>query len=73
MPTARTVQARHQGIAHAAPHEPHLPPRSLDRVQYRHRSGIAMRFPRINRLRWAKPPSEADRIEALEKLLPAGA
>jgi len=23
-------------------------------------SGIAMRFPRINRLRWTKPPSEAD-------------
>jgi DNA ligase-1 len=36
----------------------------------RHRSGIAMRFPRISRLRWDKPPSEADRIEALEKLLP---
>jgi DNA ligase-1 len=37
----------------------------------RHRSGIAMRFPRISRLRWDKPPAEADRIEALEKLLPA--
>jgi DNA ligase-1 len=37
----------------------------------RHRSGIAMRFPRINRLRWDKPPGEADRIETLEKLLPA--
>jgi DNA ligase 1 len=31
----------------------------------RHRSGIAMRFPRINRIRWDKPPGEADRIEAL--------
>jgi DNA ligase 1 len=39
----------------------------------RHRSGIAMRFPRINRLRSDKPPAEADRIETLEKLLPAGA
>jgi DNA ligase 1 len=39
----------------------------------RHRSGIAMRFPRISRLRWDKPPAEADRIEALEKLLPAQA
>jgi DNA ligase-1 len=39
----------------------------------RHRSGIAMRFPRISRLRWDKPPSEADRIEALERLLPAEA
>ena len=37
----------------------------------RHRSGIAMRFPRISRLRWDKPPSEADRLETLEKLLPA--
>jgi DNA ligase-1 len=36
----------------------------------RHRSGIAMRFPRISRLRWDKPPAEADRIESLEKLLP---
>jgi DNA ligase-1 len=37
----------------------------------RHKSGIAMRFPRINRIRWDKPPGEADRIEALEALLPA--
>ncbi len=36
----------------------------------RHKSGIAMRFPRINRLRWDKPPGEADRLETLEKLLP---
>ena len=35
----------------------------------RHKSGLAMRFPRINRLRWDKPPREADRIEALEKIL----
>ncbi|MEJ0096877.1 MAG: cisplatin damage response ATP-dependent DNA ligase [Bauldia sp.] len=35
----------------------------------RHRSGIAMRFPRIARLRWDKPPSEADRLETLEKLV----
>lgn len=35
----------------------------------RHKSGVAMRFPRIARLRWDKPPREADRIEALEKLL----
>ena len=35
----------------------------------RHKSGIAMRFPRINRLRWDKPPRDADRLEALEKLL----
>ena len=35
----------------------------------RHKSGIAMRFPRINRLRWDKPPAEADRLETLERLL----
>jgi DNA ligase-1 len=35
----------------------------------RHRSGVAMRFPRINRIRWDKPPHEADRIELLERLL----
>ena len=35
----------------------------------RHKSGLAMRFPRIHRIRWNKPPHEADRIEALEKLL----
>ncbi|MEO0977257.1 MAG: hypothetical protein AAFY24_08385, partial [Pseudomonadota bacterium] len=36
----------------------------------RHKSGVAMRFPRISRLRWDKPPNEADRIETLEALLP---
>jgi DNA ligase-1 len=35
----------------------------------RHKSGVAMRFPRIARLRWDKPPSEADRLETLEKLV----
>jgi DNA ligase-1 len=35
----------------------------------RHKSGLAMRFPRINRLRWDKPPGEADRIEMLERML----
>ncbi len=35
----------------------------------RHRSGVAMRFPRISRLRWDKPPAEADRLETLERLL----
>ena len=35
----------------------------------RHKSGVAMRFPRINRLRWDKPPGEADRLETLEKML----
>jgi DNA ligase-1 len=35
----------------------------------RHRSGVAMRFPRIHRIRWDKPFREADTLEALEKLL----
>jgi DNA ligase-1 len=35
----------------------------------RHKSGVAMRFPRISRLRWDKPPHEADRIETLHALL----
>ena len=35
----------------------------------RHKSGVAMRFPRISRLRWDKPPRDADRLETLEKML----
>jgi DNA ligase-1 len=35
----------------------------------RHKSGLAMRFPRINRLRWDKPPREADRLDTLERML----
>lgn len=35
----------------------------------RHKSGIAMRFPRISRLRWDKKPADADRLETLEKML----
>jgi len=35
----------------------------------RHKSGLAMRFPRIHRLRWDKPPGEADRLETLERML----
>jgi DNA ligase-1 len=35
----------------------------------RHKSGVAMRFPRIHRIRWDKPPEEADRLETLEKLI----
>ncbi|HEV2629609.1 MAG TPA: cisplatin damage response ATP-dependent DNA ligase [Pseudolabrys sp.] len=38
----------------------------------RHKSGIAMRFPRINRLRWDKPPGEADRLETLERMIEKG-
>lgn len=35
----------------------------------RHKSGVAMRFPRINRIRWDKPAREADRLETLERLI----
>ena len=35
----------------------------------RHKSGIAMRFPRVHRVRWDKPPAEADRLETLERLI----
>ena len=35
----------------------------------RHKSGIAMRFPRISRLRWDKQPAEADRLETLQGML----
>jgi DNA ligase-1 len=31
----------------------------------RHKSGVAMRFPRISRIRWDKPAAEADRLESL--------
>ncbi|HEX4742513.1 MAG TPA: cisplatin damage response ATP-dependent DNA ligase [Caulobacteraceae bacterium] len=36
----------------------------------RHKSGVAMRFPRINRIRWDKPAREADELESLERMLP---
>lgn len=36
----------------------------------RHKSGVAMRFPRISRLRWDKPPAEADTLDTLKTLLP---
>jgi DNA ligase-1 len=35
----------------------------------RHKSGVAMRFPRINRIRWDKPAREADELSTLERLL----
>ena len=35
----------------------------------RHKSGVAMRFPRIHRIRWDKPFREADTLDALENLL----
>jgi len=35
----------------------------------RHKSGVALRFPRIARIRWDKPAEEADRLEAVVALI----
>jgi len=35
----------------------------------RHKSGLAMRFPRIHRIRQDKPPHEADQLETLRALV----
>jgi DNA ligase-1 len=35
----------------------------------RHKSGVAMRFPRVSRIRWDKPAAEADTLANLEKLI----
>ena len=36
----------------------------------RHKSGLALRFPRIHRIRRDKPAAEADSIDTLLRLLP---
>ncbi|MEC9347100.1 MAG: cisplatin damage response ATP-dependent DNA ligase [Pseudomonadota bacterium] len=36
----------------------------------RHKSGVAMRFPRISRIRTDKPAAEADVLETVERLIP---
>lgn len=43
----------------------------FDAAQYssRHKSGVALRFPRIARLRRDKPAAEADRLETLERMI----
>jgi len=45
---------------------------AFDAVQAstRHKSGVAMRFPRILRIRWDKPAEEADRLETLLNMMP---
>ena len=35
----------------------------------RHKSGVALRFPRASRIRWDKPAGEADKLETVEKLI----
>jgi DNA ligase-1 len=39
----------------------------------RHKSGLAMRFPRVHRIRWDKPAGEADTLETAQKLVVAAA
>ncbi|RUP08185.1 cisplatin damage response ATP-dependent DNA ligase [Hyphomicrobium sp.] len=48
---------------------------AFDAVQEstRHKSGVAMRFPRIHRIRWDKPAAEADSLETVLKLSGGGA
>jgi DNA ligase-1 len=40
-------------------------------VSGRHKSGVALRFPRINRIRWDKPASEAGTLEEMQVFLEA--
>src|SRR5262249_43948661 len=54
-PVRVVVHEREQGLVFEVAFE------GLQRSS-RHKSGLAMRFPRINRLRWDKPPRDADRI-----------
>ena len=44
---------------------------AFDAVQRstRHKSGVALRFPRIARIRWDKPAAEADAVETLERMI----
>jgi DNA ligase-1 len=44
---------------------------AFDAVQRssRHKSGVALRFPRVHRLRWDKPIAEADHVETLMRLI----
>jgi len=38
-------------------------------VSTRHKSGIAMRFPRVARIRTDKPAAEADTIDTLRRMI----
>ena len=44
---------------------------AFDAAQYskRHKSGVALRFPRIKRLRWDKPISEAETLQHVKSLI----
>ena len=47
---------------------------AFDAVQpsTRHKSGVAMRFPRVHRIRWDKPADEADTLDATKALIGRG-
>lgn len=47
---------------------------AFDAVQpsTRHKSGVAMRFPRIHRIRWDKPAAEADTLATVTSLIGRG-
>jgi DNA ligase-1 len=56
----------------------HVAPRVVLEVAFdavfassRHKSGVAMRFPRIHRIRWDKPAEEADTLATVMRLLGA--
>jgi DNA ligase 1 len=58
----------------------HVPPRvvmeiAFDQIQRstRHASGFALRFPRIQTIRWDKPPSDADRLQRVEEIYQSAA
>ena len=61
-PVREVVHEREQGLVFEVAFE------GLQRST-RHKSGLAMRFPRISRLRWDKPPRDADRLETLQRML----
>lgn len=46
---------------------------AFDAVQRsaRHKSGVALRFPRVHRIRWDKPAAEAETLAAVTALIPA--
>ncbi len=47
---------------------------AFDAVQpsTRHKSGVAMRFPRIHRIRWDKPAADADTLQTVVGLIGKG-
>jgi DNA ligase-1 len=38
----------------------------------RHKSGVAMRFPRVRRIRWDKPAADADSLPTLTRMIDGG-